>query len=79
MGLIQFCFWHLSPPWGSQRGWKEPFLLLLLVYNPDNIETSASWLGFVSAAAKRSTDQNQIAEVLPLGSKVRAGLGWKEA
>lgn len=56
---------------------KEP--CFLLVYNADNIETSESWLGFASAAAKLSAKQNQIAEALHLGSKARAGLGWKEA
>jgi hypothetical protein len=46
-------------------------ICFLLVYNPDNTETSESWLDFASAAAKL----NQIAEALPLGSKVRVGLG----
>lgn len=61
----------------SKETHKEP--CFLLVYNPDNIETSESWLEFTSAAAKLSAKQNQIAEALPLGSKARVGLGLKEA
>lgn len=48
----------------SEETRKEP--CFLLVCNPDNMETSESWLEFASAAAKLSTKQNQIAEALPL-------------
>lgn len=37
----------------SEETHKEP--CFLLVYNPDNIETSESWLEFASAAAKLSS------------------------
>lgn len=61
----------------SEETHKEP--CFLLVYNPDNTETSESWLEFAAAAAKLSAKHNQIAEALPLGSDARAGLGPEEA
>lgn len=57
----------------SEETRKEP--CFLLVCNPDNMETSESWLEFASAAAKLSTKQNQIAEALPLLAQ-KPGWGW---